>query len=62
MLHRVLSGFILTALLTFAADVTGSWRGTAEGPQGTLTRTFKLQQDGAKLTGETESDLTQLHK
>lgn len=57
MLHRVLSVFILSAMLSLAADITGGWRGTAEGPQGTISRTFKFQQDGAALTGETESEM-----
>lgn len=57
MLHRVLSVFALSALLALAADVSGSWRGTAEGPQGTLSRTFKFQQSGMNLTGETESEM-----
>lgn len=54
---RILGLSILTAALSLAADVTGSWRGTAEGPQGTLARTFKFQQTGMTLTGETESEM-----
>ena len=44
-----------TALTVFAADVTGNWRATAEGPNGSMERTFTLKADGAKLTGETVS-------
>ena len=39
----------------FAADVTGEWKATAEGPNGAMERTFSLKADGAKLTGETVS-------
>jgi len=41
-----------------AADVSGTWKGVAEGPQGRIERTFMFKQDGAKLTGETTSDFT----
>jgi hypothetical protein len=48
----------LLALFTaaaLAADITGNWKATAEGPQGSMERTFTFKQDGAKLTGETTS-------
>jgi hypothetical protein len=50
----------LAALFTLtaqAADISGKWKGTAEGPNGTLERTFTFKVDGAKLTGETESQM-----
>jgi len=50
----------LTALLAFtalAADVTGTWKGTAETPNGTMERTFVFKVDGDKLTGETTSSM-----
>jgi hypothetical protein len=40
-----------------AADVTGNWKGTAETPNGTIERTFVFKADGAKLTGETTSQM-----
>ena len=47
---------ILSALAAFAADVSGTWSGTAKGPDGSdFTLTFKLKQDGAKLTGTSAS-------
>ena len=52
--------FVLTALLSasaLAADVTGNWKATAEGPNGTMERTFSLKAEGSKLTGETVSSL-----
>lgn len=52
--------FILMALFALAlsaADVTGTWKGTAETPNGTIERTFVFKVDGDKLTGETTSDM-----
>jgi hypothetical protein len=46
------------ALTASAADISGNWNGTAEGPQGALQRTFTFHQDGSKLTGETNSSFT----
>lgn len=34
-----------------------TWKGTAEGPQGAIERTFTFKVDGAKLTGETASEM-----
>ena len=48
----------LFALTASAADISGNWTGTAEGPQGTLQRSFTFHQDGTKLTGETVSEFT----
>ena len=44
-----------SALAMLAADVAGEWKGSAEGPNGTMERTFSFKVDGAKLTGETVS-------
>jgi hypothetical protein len=48
----------LFALAASAADISGNWKGTAEGPNGAIERTFTFKQDGAKLTGETNSQYT----
>ena len=51
---------VLMALFTMnavAADISGKWKGTAEGPNGTIERTFTFKVDGSKLTGETESQM-----
>jgi hypothetical protein len=51
---------ILTALLAFtasAADVTGTWKGTVETPNGTVERTFVFKVAGTTLTGETTSQM-----
>jgi hypothetical protein len=44
-----------SALAMMAADVAGEWKGSAEGPNGSMERTFTFKVDGAKLTGETVS-------
>lgn len=46
------------ALTASAADISGTWTGSAEAPQGTLQRSFTFHQDGSKLTGETTSEFT----
>jgi hypothetical protein len=51
---------LLTALFAVtasAADVSGTWKGTADTPNGTVERTFVFKVDGAKLTGETSSQM-----
>jgi hypothetical protein len=40
-----------------AADIAGTWKGTAETPNGTIERTFVFKVDGTKLTGETTSQM-----
>jgi hypothetical protein len=47
----------LGAVASFAADVAGTWRATAEGQNGTMERTFVFHVDGTKLTGETTSTM-----
>ncbi len=47
--------FAASALAMMAADVTGNWKATAEGPNGTMERTLTLKVEGTKLTGETVS-------
>jgi hypothetical protein len=47
----------LFAMVASAADISGKWKGTAEGPNGTIERTFDFKADGVKLTGETESQM-----
>ncbi len=54
----LLALFAMFAFAASAADISGNWTGTAEGPQGTLQRTFTFHQEGSKLTGETSSQFT----
>ena len=51
---------VLTALFAFnafAADVSGTWKGTAEIQGNTIERTFVFKVDGTKLSGETTSEM-----
>jgi len=48
----------LFAFVAAAADVSGNWKGTAEGPNGAIERSFTFKQEGAKLSGETVSQYT----
>jgi hypothetical protein len=49
--------FAMCAISALAADISGKWAGTAEGPNGALQRTFSFKVEGTKLTGETESEM-----
>lgn len=46
-----------SAAPTPAAGVTGDWTGQAQGPNGDMTLTFHLKQDGAKLTGSVDTGM-----
>lgn len=50
--------FALFAFSALAADISGNWKATAEGPNGALERTFTFKQEGTKVTGETTSEFT----
>ena len=54
----LLTMMALFALAASAADISGNWKGTAEGPNGAIERSFTFKQDGTKLTGETNSQFT----
>ena len=57
-MKRLLALAILCATAAFAADIGGTWKGTAEGgPNGSMERTFVFKVDGNKLTGETTSEM-----
>ena len=45
------------AAVASAADITGNWNGTAENQGQSIQRTFTFKVDGAKLTGETNSEM-----
>jgi hypothetical protein len=57
MMKRLFALFAMSALAALAADITGNWKATAEGPNGAMERTFTFKQDGTKLTGETVSSM-----
>lgn len=48
----------ISAAALLAADVTGEWKATAEGPNGAMERTLSLKAEGTKLTGQTVSSFT----
>lgn len=54
---RFLITLTFSALVAFGADVAGTWKATAEGPNGSMERTFIFKVDGQKLTGETKSSM-----
>ncbi len=54
-MKRLLVLLALCAVAAMAADISGNWKATAEGPNGSMERTFVFKQDGTKLTGETTS-------
>lgn len=56
-MRRLLATLILSACCMLAADVTGTWKGTVETPNGSAERTFTFKVDGEKLTGETTSSM-----
>ena len=48
---RKLTMFFLFAFAALAADVTGTWKGSIETPNGSREVTMNLKADGSKLTG-----------
>ena len=46
------------AIPALAADATGKWSATIQGPQGDFTLTFDLKAEGAVLTGTAGNDFT----
>jgi hypothetical protein len=54
-MERLLAAFALCVFAASAADISGNWKATAEGPNGTMERTFTFKQDGNKVTGKTVS-------
>jgi hypothetical protein len=56
-MKRVFFLLAMSALSALAADIAGTWKATAEGPNGSMEHTFVFQVDGNKLTGETTSSM-----
>ena len=54
-MRRLLVFISIFTLVAFAAEIAGTWKGTAEGPMGTMDRTFVFKVEADKLTGETTS-------
>ncbi len=55
-MKKLLALAALSVLAASAADISGNWKGTAEGPNGAIERSFVFKQAGTKLTGETTSE------
>jgi hypothetical protein len=52
---------LLFAGLAFAADVTGKWKATTQGPDGQeMQIIFNLKQDGEKVTGTAEGPMGEM--
>ena len=56
-MKRLLAVFAFSALAALAADITGTWKATADFGNGPMERTFTFKQDGNKVTGETTSSM-----
>lgn len=55
MMARLLALVVLFTFSALGADIAGTWKATAEGPNGTMERTFVFKVEGNTLTGETVS-------
>jgi hypothetical protein len=56
-MKRLLAILALCAWAALAADISGNWKATADGPNGTMERTFTFKVDGNKVSGETTSTM-----
>ena len=56
-MKRLLLLIAIFSMTALAADISGTWKATSEGPNGTMERTFVFKVDGNKLTGETTSSI-----
>jgi hypothetical protein len=59
-MRRLLLLMLTLAMAAFAADLTGSWKGSMETPMGTIENTVVLKADGANLTGSIQSQMGEL--
>jgi len=53
----LLAAFAAFAITASAADISGNWKATAEGPNGAMERTFTFKVEGNKVTGESTSSM-----
>ncbi|HTX37051.1 MAG TPA: hypothetical protein VME43_18610 [Bryobacteraceae bacterium] len=56
-MRRLLAVLAIGACAALAADISGNWKATAEGPNGSMERTFTFKVEGNKVTGETTSSM-----
>ena len=55
--HFLFAALLASSCLTFAADVTGTWKAEFDTQIGVQKYTFTLKQDGASVTGKASSDI-----
>jgi len=48
---------LMSAWMVYAAEVDGTWKGTADTPMGPMETTITLQADGEKLNGTVKTDM-----
>ena len=56
-MRRLIASLALLAAAALATDISGTWKATADGPNGALERTFVFKVEGSKVTGETTSSM-----
>jgi hypothetical protein len=56
-MKRLIVMLAVFAAAALAADINGSWKANADGPNGAMERTFVFKVDGNKVTGETTSTM-----
>ena len=56
-LYFILALVLMSALMVYAADVNGTWKGTMETPMGAMENTITLQADGETLNGTVKTDM-----
>jgi hypothetical protein len=56
-MRQLLAVMAMGVCAALAADISGNWKATAEGPNGSMQRTFTFKVDGNKVTGETTSSM-----
>lgn len=62
-MRQVFAAAVLTMVLAvsaFAADVTGKWKASIEGPQGPMDLMFTFKTEGDKVTGTVASPMGDL--
>jgi hypothetical protein len=56
-MRRLVVLVAMLAAAALAADINGAWKATADGPNGSMERSFVFKVDGSKVTGETNSSM-----
>jgi len=56
-MKRLLILIFAFTVAALASEIAGTWKATAEGPNGTMERTFIFKVEGSKLTGEADSPM-----